>query len=413
MRDRTPASAAGVAVLARAVLARAALALAAALAAGCTTPRARARLADRALPAGRSAGPVAVDRDLHLHGAGIGRTTLGAAPGAGPVLVVPPGRRVVLEDLSLAGRGHGPTVLVRGRLTVRRVAVSGGGAAIRVDGGTLDADHLEVGQARSAVEVVRRGRARLAHLTATGLAEAALLAGEGTHLTLRQGAVTVADYGLLVRPGATVDVRGLEVTRPRFAGVGITGGSGRLAGVTVVGPCRYGGVLASDLHRPLALAGITVRGVTGVGVQVVRGTVTLEGLHVDGVGADAHGGLGDGLLLEATDARVRAFDLRHTAGPGVAVLGGRVHLAGGQVAAGGGPGIVAWRRSQVTVKGVTVGAERGPAVRAAEGSRVTVEGGRLHGGTGAKATTCAGGGQVRLGPGVTGSGAGGAPAPCG
>ena len=395
-----------------------AAALALVLAAGCTTPasRVRARLADRALPAGRTAGPLTVDRDLHVHGAGVGRTTLGvartgpddggrarAAP-TGPVLVVPPGRRVVLEDLSLAGRGPGPTVLVRGRLTVRRVAISGGGAAIRVDGGTLDADRLTVAGARSAVEVVAGGRARLAHLTATRLAEAALLAGDGTWLSLRQGSVTVADYGLLVGPGATVDVQGLTVTRPRWAGVGITGGSGRLAGVTVVGPSRHGGILVNDLHRPLALAGIAIRGVTGVGVQVIRGTVTVDGLHVDGVGADDHGGLGDGLLLEAAEARVRALDLRHTAGPGVAVLGGRVRLEGGRIAAGGGPGVVAWRRSRVRLRGVTVGAAGGAAVKAAEGSRVEVRGGRLKGDAGRPAVRCETGGAVHLGGGVRGPG---------
>lgn len=351
------------------------------------------------LPAGRHPGPGTVASDRTFRGAGAGRTTL-FAKGPGPVVVVPKGRRVVLADLAIAPPPSGPSLRVLGTLVLRRVVVRGGGAAVRVDGGHLDAEGLTVTRARSAVELVDGASARVDGLTAREVRLAAVLAGAGTSLVLRHATVDGGSYGLTVRPGARVDVRGLVVHQPHFAGVGITGGAGRLADVTVVGPDQHGGVLVSDLHAPLTLRDLAFHRVGEVGLQVVRGKVTVDGIEVSGVAVDRDGGLGNALLVEAADAEVRHLSVAGTAGAAVAVIGGDARIEDGAIAGSGDAGLQAWRRAKVTVRDVSIAGSRGPGILADEGARIDVAGGALAAGKGGLAADCDGGGQVTIAAGT-------------
>jgi hypothetical protein len=273
---------------------------------------ARARPGDTIrLGAGEHRGTLGRLAGVRVEGTGAGETLVSAPEGEDGALVTGPG--VVIAGLALrAGPGRCGLKVLGGEARLEEVVLSGGSCAAFVEGGRLEGRDLELsggfGLLLSRGDVVLEGGGARGSEAGIGVI--------GGHAVLRRFAVVGPgrEAGISVARGA-VTLEDVVVRAPGPSGIAVSAG-GRVEGVAVT------------------IAGATEsQGFLGACVQVIRGTVRLEGGALLGCGGAAVEASGGTVTLAGVDASGGA------AGCLVFVNDARAELTG-NLCAGRGPGLV-------------------------------------------------------------------------
>jgi hypothetical protein len=327
------------------------------------------------LAAGRHPAP-SLEGVTALVGAGAEETRL-VGTGAGPILEVPAGRSLRIQDLTLE-TGDGQTAIrVSGTLSAGSIRIEGGSVAMRIDGGEARLDGVAIMDATTGIEV-RGGRLDATDLVFRDIGGPALFGTDGD-LRARDVVAGSVDYGLLTRPDLKVAIDRFEIEGARWAGVALVGSEARISGLSIRGPSRHGALLANDLASALELSEVVLEDVGPMGLALIRAPAQVSGLRIAGVRKTARGEDGICVLVDGASVQLTEVDLSGCAGEGVATLGGSVRVAGGRIAAGGEPGIQGWREGRVQVEDVVVSGGRSPSLAAHEGAQITLTGGSVEG----------------------------------
>jgi len=371
---------------------------------------------------------VVVDKPLVMLGLGPGKTRLVAPPGTGaPIVLVQGGARVELRHLSiedgvigLAAIGGGARlqdvalrnltgVALAGReaemafLDGEILRIGGGplGGAVEIDGGSLEMRRSVLRDAGRRAIQVRGGRGLLDEVDASGSpvaalqaidgAEVAVVAGRfaefggaalyagGAKLSVRGASISRSEYAVIGFRGAELELKDVEISDTRVAGVAFVRAQGFLEGCTLRRGGIEGAVAVTNSTGPVRLSNNRFLEPGRIGVHVTGGTVVAKDNTISSARLDAEGDLGDGIYAVDATLALQGNSLRGNAGSGVTVSRTRLELRDNLLTGNGRAGVVLLDRSTASADRNVFDRNRGPGLQVAELSTATLLGNRFGG----------------------------------
>ncbi len=316
-----------------------------------------------ALHPGDYAGPVVIDKTLHIRGRCAAQVKLQATTGQAALTVSVNGSAAAVELAGLSVAGQVPGLRITGGKVRARhlnihsalhfgVWLSGGGLELR-DSQVRDTRSLAgKGQEGYGIFVAEKARARLDRVRLSGNRGAGLsVTGAGTVVVAHGLAIDhtgaaqvtkVGGQGLAVSHGARVRVLGARLTANRIAGINVGGKGSRLdlAGARVEGtlvaesaPIAGVGIAAGD-GASLTLTGSLVidNRYVGVALQEAADPVRVVGTRIESTASALRktDGLGTGISINRGSATSKLiaslFVANHAAG--IAVTEARARIDG-------------------------------------------------------------------------------------
>jgi hypothetical protein len=275
------------------------------------------------------------------------------------------------------------------------------GAAIQVDGGSLEMRGVVLRDAGRRAIVVRGGRGLLQEVDARGSGLAALQAVDGAQVVVEGGRfarfggaalyaggarlsvhrteLSEAEYGLVAFRGAEIEFKDGLSSDTRVAAVALVRSQGVIDHCVLARGGSDAAISMTEGAGPLKLIGNRIVEPGPIGVHVTHATLQARGNTITGARLDGDRDLGDAIFAVDAEVTLDRDELRGNAGSGATLTRSRLDLARGRLIGNGRAGLVLLDRSSASARGSVFERNNGPALSMSERSRATLTGNRFGG----------------------------------